>query len=420
LAIPLSIALMAVVSPADSVAKKKPDLRVTAVSTSATRAAGGGLDAADSTGNVGKWPAPRSTTGFLLSRDERRDKTDLVLDGQRAVPKLKPRGRSGGRARLGVAPSTPAGRYRLLACADIAGRIAEANESNNCKASAGFVEIVASGKGPTGPIPPATTSPMTTPPETTPPDTIPPEPFAGAAFRFTDLDLRDPHVVIDYLGARDVTDTPFVGFSINGELQEQLTTDGDEDGLLDLSPVNLFDPFDQEASTMPAQIDLGAACAAPPQPIACKPGTLAAIATTATNASAGTCLDVLAETTYGPYTPEITTPTAPCFATDEMELTLSLAGIPMTLEAVRVAATYVGDPATAETNGLARGFISEANADATIIPASYPLVGGKPLSSLFPGGTDNPSSHSDLDTRAGVSGWWMYLNFTASPTPWAP
>jgi hypothetical protein len=420
LAIPLSIALMAVVSPADSVAKKKPDLRVTAVSASATSAAGATLDASDSTGNGGNRPAPRSTTGFLLSRDERRDRTDLVLEGQRAVPKLKPRGKSGGRARLGVASSTPAGRYRLLACADIAGRIAEANESNNCKASAGFVEIVSSGTGPTGPIPPATTSPMTTPPETTPPDTIPPEPFAGAAFRFTDLDLRDPHVVVDVvpIGAFDITDSGLLGNSINGQLQKSLTTDESGDGFFDLSPVNLFDPFDQGAATMPAQIDPGATCTAPPQPVACEPGS--PIATTATNSSAGSCLDVIDGTTTASYTPEVAIPTAPCFVTDEGDVTLSLAGIPMTLHAARVAATYVGDPATGEENGLIRGFISEADANATVIPANLPVVGGQPLSKLFPGGTGNPSSHDDRDVREAVTGWWVYLNFTASRTPWVP
>jgi hypothetical protein len=488
----LALALTAAISPAASAAKK-PDLRVTAVSTSATSAAGSGLEAADAIKNRGHRRAPRSTTGFLLSTDERHDETDLVLEGQRAVPKLKPRGKSRGQAHLRVAPSTPAGHYRLLACADIAGRIPEANESNNCQASADFVEIIASNTGPTGLIAPAPTAPaaptgLATDPPSPAADTTPVvtgvaesgsavelftssdcsgpvvasgpaaafaspgfeitvapgtttrlsaravdavgnvsacsapvvyEAFGSlAAFRFTDLDLRDPHVVIDYLGTRDITDTPFVGFSINGELQKNLTTDEGEDGLLDMSPVNLFDPFDQGAATMPAQIDPNATCAAPPQPIVCEPGTSPATATTATNASVGTCLDVLTATTTASYTPEVTTPTAPCFATDERKLTLSLAGIPVTLDAASVAATYVGDPATAEVNGLVRGFISEADADATIIPASYPLVGGKPLSSLFPGGAGNPSSHDDRDIRAGVTGWWIYLNFTASRTPW--
>jgi hypothetical protein len=407
---------MGAIDPAASDAKKtKPDLRVTTVSTSATSAAGAGLDAADSTGNRGSRPAPRSTTGFLLSRDERRDKADLVLEGGRAVPKLKPRGKSGGRTRLGVAQSTPPGRYRLLACADIGQRIAEANESNNCRASAGFVEVVASGTGPTGPTPP-----QTTPPQTTPPETTPPPPSTAVAFRFTDLDLRDPHVVVTLpvLGTTDFTDGEIFGFSsINNQLQKNLTDDADKDGRFDLSPVNLFDPFDQGAATMPAQFDPGATCAAPPQPSACQPGS--PIATTATNSTTDPCLDVLAGTTTASYTPEVAIPTAPCFATDEGDVTLSLAGIPITLHGARVGATYVGDPATAEENGLIRGFISEADADATIIPASFAVVGGQPLSKLFPGGKENPSSHDDRDVREAVTGWWVYLNFTATRTPWA-
>lgn len=414
LAIPLAIVLLAVASPADSVAKKKPDLSVIAVSTSATSAAGSALDAADTTKNKGSRPVPRSTTGFLLSRDERRDRSDLVLGGQRAVPKLKPRAKSGGRASLGVAPSTPAGRYRLLACADIAGRIAEANESNNCKASAGFVEIAASGAGPTGPTPS-----QTTPPQTTPPETTPPPPSTAVAFRFTDLDLRDPHVVVEVvpIGTFDITDSGLFGSSINGQLQKSLTTDESGDGLFDLSPVNVFDPFDQGAATMPAQIDPGATCTAPPQPVACEPGS--PIATTATNSSAGSCLDVIGGTTTASYAPEVAVPTAPCFVTEEGDVTLSLAGIPMTLNGARVAATYVGDPATGEENGLIRGFISEAEANATIIPASLAVIGGQPLSKLFPGGTGNPSGHDDRDVREGVTGWWVYLNFTASRVPWA-
>ena len=87
--IALAIAIAGAIDPAISVAKeKKPDLRVTAVSTSATSLAGSGLETADTTKNLGPRAAPRSTTGFVLSTDERRDKADLVLRGQRAVPKL--------------------------------------------------------------------------------------------------------------------------------------------------------------------------------------------------------------------------------------------------------------------------------------------------------------------------------------------
>ena len=61
-----------------------------------------------------------------------------------------------------------------------------------------------------------------------------------------------------------------------------------------------------------------------------------------------------------------------------------------------------------------RGFISETDANNTILPASFPLVGGRPLSSLLPGGTGNCASYDDRDLQGGVFGWWFYLNFPAA------
>ena len=81
------------------------------------------------------------------------------------------------------------------------------------------------------------------------------------------------------------------------------------------------------------------------------------------------------------------------------------------MQAVR--ATFVGLPAQGLVNGLLRGFISETDADNTIMPASLPLVGGQPLSALLAGGTNNCAPHSDIDINQGVSGWWFYLNFSA-------
>ena len=74
-------------------------------------------------------------------------------------------------------------------------------------------------------------------------------------------------------------------------------------------------------------------------------------------------------------------------------------------------------------NGLLRGFITEADANATIIPATFPLVGGHPLSLLLPGGDPpgadrNCAGFDDRDTYQGVRGWWFYLNFPAVRVPW--
>ena len=239
----------------------------------------------------------------------------------------------------------------------------------------------------------------------------------AAAFRFTDLDLRDPHIYIDLIGSRDVTDQAIGGYSVNGEIQDALTTDGDDDGFLDLSLLHVFRPLDQAAASTPLEAYFGASCTAPPT-VSCAPGTQAAVPTTATNQAAGTCLEPLAGTTTAFYTPDVVNTVGPCFTTGSTTVTVDLGGIPVTLQDARMGATYVDDPATGETNGLLLGFISEDDADNTIIPANVALVGGQPLSSLLPGGTGNSASHSDLDTNGEVPGWWFYLNFVATETAW--
>jgi FlgD Ig-like domain len=243
---------------------------------------------------------------------------------------------------------------------------------------------------------------------------------AETAFRFSDLDVRDPHFYVDFIGCRDITDTPLAGFSINGDLQTSITTDADFDGLLDLSYLIAFMPLDQAGAT--GTLRFGAAdCTAPLGSTTCVPGSSALQSISYTNSNSGSCLTAIAGTVF-PYNPAITNSAAPCFVSDETTFTLALGGIPITLHRFRVAATYSGTPATQLVNGLFRGFISEADADATIIPASFPLVGGLPLSQLLPGGDPpgpgiNCSSHNDQDLDAGTVGWWFYANFVANVVP---
>jgi cysteine-rich repeat protein len=237
------------------------------------------------------------------------------------------------------------------------------------------------------------------------------------AFRFSDLDLRDPHVWVSFLTCNDVTDNSLAGFSVNGQIQTQIQTDGNADGFLDLSPTLVFRPFSQTAATMPVELHF-ATCTAPMSSTTCTATSGGMVVMgTATNQTTGTCLAPLPGTTR-PYTPAIATPTAPCFVSNAVTLTINIGGIPITLHDAQVAARYVGNPATSLSNGLLRGFISEADANATIIPASFPLVGGKPLSSLLAGGSGACPSFSDKDTDNGVVGWWFYLNFPATKVPW--
>jgi hypothetical protein len=100
-------------------------------------------------------------------------------------------------------------------------------------------------------------------------------------------------------------------------------------------------------------------------------------------------------------------------------VTVDIAGIPIMLRDARVAATYGGNPATSMTNGLMVGFLTEADADAAMLPADLPLIGGEPISSILPGGTNNCAGHSDMDDNNGTPGWWFYLDFTAAAVPWS-
>ena len=104
--------------------------------------------------------------------------------------------------------------------------------------------------------------------------------------------------------------------------------------------------------------------------------------------------------------------------TDPVAMTLNLGGIQIPLQDARFAAQYVGFPADVMADGLLRGFISEADASATIVPASFPLIGGQPLSVLLAGGTGACPSFSDLDLHNGAAGWWFYLSFSTNRVTW--
>jgi cysteine-rich repeat protein len=246
----------------------------------------------------------------------------------------------------------------------------------------------------------------------------------ATAFRFTDMDLRDPHTFVDFIGCRDLTDTTFFGFSTNNELQTAIQTDDDGDGLLDLSPVVVFRPLDQAGTSTPMDF-LFADCTAPMSSTTCsKPAGAMVTSSTATNMSSGTCLGVIPGTGSG-YSPAIATASAAggasCFASDAETITIDISGILITLQDARIAARYSGSPATGLVNGIVRGFISEADADATVLPDSLPIVGGQPLSSLLPGGSGNCASGDDRDVGPDGStvGWYFYLNFAATARPYS-
>lgn len=244
------------------------------------------------------------------------------------------------------------------------------------------------------------------------------------AYRFDTLRLRDPHAFaqVTFLGCTDITNSAF-GNAVNEQFTTQMTSDGDGDGFLDLSPTTVFRPLNQGGVlTSPTEIHF-AECTAPVAGTMCSPGTDPPILLTATNQTTGTCLGPIAGTTghslpgTGTYSPAITSSTFPCFSTGTSTVTFNLAGVAITLRDARVAATFNGT--TGLVNGLLRGFITEADANATIFPAGTAVVGGDSLASVLPGGTGSCANHSAKDVNNGVTGWWFYLNFTAPRATWS-
>ena len=63
--------------------------------------------------------------------------------------------------------------------------------------------------------------------------------------RLTDLDLRDPHLYVQFIGCFDVTDNDFPGApgsSVNAGLATAIASDDDGDGFLDSSSLLAFRP----------------------------------------------------------------------------------------------------------------------------------------------------------------------------------
>jgi len=259
------------------------------------------------------------------------------------------------------------------------------------------------------------------------------------AFRMTDLDIRDPHLWANVAGAcRDVTNTVTVFFirvdGVNPLLQTNIRTDGDSptDGLLDLSIVETFAPLVQTAGSSTMTRVTFPECTTPYTATMCTlPVDADRTATVvATNQGGGaTCLGTLPMTTR--YTFPV--PTAPsggtCYSAAAGTIMFDLGGIPITLASASIGGRYFGTPATEIRDGLIRGFISYAQAQATIIPegtTGQAAIDGEPLSSLLrttstggstPGGCGSSAMASDLDVGPDgtTPGWWFYLNFAAAP-----
>ena len=151
----------------------------------ASLAAGGDLRVAFTVRNGGAKRAKASKAGFMLSVDARRDAADVPL-GSARVKALGRRRSARGSAALRVPGNVQPGTYRLLACADLAGRIRERNERNNCRAAAAGITVLAGAQSEppsrpgsdTAQLPPPPTGPGTDPSQGS--DPVPPDPAAVA------------------------------------------------------------------------------------------------------------------------------------------------------------------------------------------------------------------------------------------------
>jgi hypothetical protein len=268
---------------------------------------------------------------------------------------------------------------------------------------------------------PTVTDTVTAGPSPTPTATTVP----AVVFRIDSLALRDPHAFVDLFGScLDATDPPgLFGFSVNGQVASQIGSDGDMDGFLDLNLLALFRPLSQPpVAGANAEIATGL-CTPPSGSEVCGPDLNPSQSTPYTNQSAGVCLTPLAGTTgpdnTGSYSPSTITPGAPCFSTLPVTLTLPFGLFTIPLQDVRVAAQYVGAPASQLIDGLIYGFLSESDADGIVLPATLPLIGGQPISMLLPGGSGACPTHTAKDVGPlAQPGWYFYLNFTAHPVTW--
>jgi hypothetical protein len=234
-----------------------------------------------------------------------------------------------------------------------------------------------------------------------------------AAFRTTQLALIDPHlyVAVSFL-CSDITS------QVNEQITTALTTDGNNDQLYDSSPLTLFRPLDQASLGFTVESAEGD-CTLPTMgnPTACDMNRNSIPqSTTYSTLASGQCSGIVPGSASA-YTPAIQVPAAPCYQTAPRTLTVNFNGVPVSLIDGSSAGRFNANPATELTTGLQRGFLREADANQIIL--TLPIVGPRTLSSLLPGGTGSCNNIlNGKDTYNGQSGWWFYLNSTASSVPY--
>jgi len=116
----------------------RPDLIVSSVSTPDGFVVfqGSGFRVRDRTRNIGSASARATVTRYYLSANGHR-----TAVGRRSLARLKPQRSSTGSANATVPVTVQLGSYSLVACADGARAVREANERNNCRTAAAKIIV---------------------------------------------------------------------------------------------------------------------------------------------------------------------------------------------------------------------------------------------------------------------------------------
>lgn len=109
-----------------------PDLVISSLTTSSAAAAGSAIRIADTTSNAGTAIAAASTTSYYLSTNSILDAGDIIL-GSRSVPALATGASSTGSIEVTIPLGISAGKYYVIAKADIANVVSEVTKNNNIK-----------------------------------------------------------------------------------------------------------------------------------------------------------------------------------------------------------------------------------------------------------------------------------------------
>lgn len=229
--------------------------------------------------------------------------------------------------------------------------------------------------------------------------------------RTTEFAIVDPHIytLVAGIACLDITD------QVNSQIQNSIDNDNDNDGFLDLNNVLQFstDQIDYLTSIPVLARAIDAQCADPLHSEACTINTVQQDNLMTLPAESGDCLMVENGTT-GNYTPAPNTTSSPCFTTQAVDTTINLVDVNVDVRAFQSASRY--QSGLNADQGLNKAFITEADAENVIFPANTPVVGGKSLAAVLPGGSGNCSTSDDRDlfTDNQTVGWWFYFNTTST------